>query len=67
MFIVPPEAMILQDNSEETPCHIHGKRSVRGLGLAHQLVGRLRFVSSEYSSVVLRAGGGNGGGDDGGG
>jgi WD40 repeat protein len=65
-FLVPPEAMILQDNNEETPCPVHGKRSVGDPGLAHQLVGRLRFVSSEYSSVVLGAGGGNGGGDDGG-
>jgi hypothetical protein len=66
---VTPESMILQDNGDENTCTAHGKWSSGHHWLAHQLVGRLGLVSSEYSSLILEAASGNGGdggdGDDG--
>jgi hypothetical protein len=58
---VPPAAVEFQGNDEEGPCPVHGKWSVGDPGLAHQLVGRLGFVSSDDTSLVLEVGGGNGG------
>jgi WD40 repeat protein len=64
-FCVPPEAIALQDNGEESPCSVHGEWSVGDPGLAHQLVSRLGIVSGENDSQVFGTGGGNG--DDAGG
>jgi hypothetical protein len=64
-FCVPPAAVAKEDNGEEWPCPVDGKRSVGDSGLAHQLVGRRRLLSSEYQSLVPGADGGNGGGDEG--
>jgi hypothetical protein len=56
---VPPEAAILKDNGGKNPCPVHGKWSVGDPGLAHQLLGRLLFVTSDESSLVLNACGEN--------
>jgi hypothetical protein len=52
-FFVPPEAVILTCNEDQNLCPVHGKWSVGDPGLAHQLFGRLLFVRSDESSLVL--------------
>jgi hypothetical protein len=56
---VPSAAVELLENGEEGPCPVHGKRNVRDLRLALQLVGRLGFGRSDDACVVLEAGGGD--------